>query len=147
MALQRSGAETSFIVQISKQTIFERDHFLCCCSCAIAVIILQPASSRAQSGQSVVHAQPRPTVGGSPLSESRCAADNRNEARRFVSPADFFSRQSLNASRMTGRPNTRHRFQQQNALFDDLLLSESERDGAQTTLTIRGMAIATNLSH
>uniref|UniRef100_A0A914H3N0 Uncharacterized protein n=1 Tax=Globodera rostochiensis TaxID=31243 RepID=A0A914H3N0_GLORO len=83
----------------------------------------------------------------SPLSESRCAADNRNEARRFVSPADFFSRQSLNASQMAGRPNTRHRFQQQNALFDDLLLAESERDGVQTTLTIRGTATATNLSH
>ncbi|KAI3415559.1 hypothetical protein GPALN_005164 [Globodera pallida] len=83
----------------------------------------------------------------SPLSESRCAADNRNKARTFVSPADFFSRQSLNASKMAGRPNTRHRFQQQNALFDDLLLAETERDGVQATLTIRGTATATNLSH
>ncbi|KAL3096232.1 hypothetical protein niasHT_021946 [Heterodera trifolii] len=65
-------------------------------------------------------------------------ANGRKETRTFVDPAKFFARQSLNASRMARRTNTRHRFQQQNALFEDLLLAEAERDAVPTALTIRG---------
>lgn len=64
---------------------------------------------------------------------------------RLCDPAEHFARQSANASRRAGRTNTRQRFRQQNVLFEDLLLSEAEREAVQTTLTIRGAEGKTKL--